>query len=363
MNGAQNYVPTFTITVGGDTLEHGATISVQSVTITESNTMSDSFSFTIRDRNPDPGRFAGGGQFVWMDSDTFAEENEVKIDIGYRGSAAISFLGVITAVSPTFPQSGTPTLTVRGQGLFKKLLKQCDARSFRDKKDSEIAQEIAKLVELDYKTDPTEVIYPLVTTETGTYADFLRKRAERIGYELAVTEKTLLFQKPGYITTKKGPDLTLEWGKNLKSFTPTLSTYKKITHVKVRASQTSCGRGKEPIESSAEPGEERGKLGTKTASQIALEVAGKNEIIAEDHDVKSPQEAKEVAVAKLEASSLEFITGKGACNGNPQLRPRSLIEIKGIGARFSGNYYVTSATHTVDSSGYHTTFDLKRNGR
>ncbi len=362
MNGAQTYVPTFTITVGGVKLEHGSTISVQSVTMTESNTMSDSFSFTVRDRHPDPGRFAGGGQLVWMDSDTFKEENEVKIEIGYRGGAAVSFLGLITAVNPTFPQNGTPTLTVRGQGLFKRLLKQSDARSFRDKKDSEIAQEIAQLVDLDCKPDPTNVKYPLVTSETGTYADFLRKRAERIGYEFAVTKKTLLFQKPGYIT-KPGPNLTLEWGRDLKSFTPTLSTYKKITHVKVRASQTSCGRGKAPVEGSAGPGDERGKLGAKTASQIAEEVASKNEIIAEDHDVTSPQEAKEVAVAKLEASSLEFITGSGACNGNPQLRARAVIQIKGIGARFSGNYYVTSATHTIDSSGYHTTFEVKRNGR
>lgn len=363
MNGAQTYVPNFTITVGGVTLQHGSTISVQSVTITESNNMSDSFSFTVRDRHPELGRFAGGGQLVWMDSDTFAEESEVKLEIGYRGGAPVSFLGLITAVSPSFPTSGTPTLTVRGQGFFKKLMQQSDARSFRDKKDSEIAQEIAQLVKLDCKSDPTGVTYPLVTSETGTYSDFLKKRAERIGYEFAVTEKTLLFLKPGYITTKKGPDLTLEWGRDLKSFTPTLSTYKKITHVKVRASQTSCGRGKEPVEGSAGPGDERGKLGTKTASQIAEEVAGKNEIIADDHDVTSAQEAKEVAVAKLEASSLEFITGSGACNGNPQLRARSLIEIKGIGKRFSGNYYVTSATHTIDSSGYYTTFQVKRNGR
>jgi hypothetical protein len=42
---------------------------------------------------------------------------------------------------------------------------------------------------------------------------------------------------------------------------------------------------------------------------------------------------------------------------------RTVIELKGLGQRFSGIYYVTSATHTINAGGYRTTFVAKRNGR
>ena len=49
--------------------------------------------------------------------------------------------------------------------------------------------------------------------------------------------------------------------------------------------------------------------------------------------------------------------------GNPKLQSRVLVELKGLGRRFSGNYYVTSTTHTIDSGGYRTDFEAKRNAR
>jgi len=35
------------------------------------------------------------------------------------------------------------------------------------------------------------------------------------------------------------------------------------------------------------------------------------------------------------------------------------IELSGLGERFSGIYYVTDVTHTVDSSGYTTSFTVR----
>ncbi len=70
-----------------------------------------------------------------------------------------------------------------------------------------------------------------------------------------------------------------------------------------------------------------------------------------------------MALAQLEARSLGFITGRGSVIGNPELRARMVIELKGLGKRFSGKYYVTSATHTIDAGGYRTDFEVKRNAQ
>jgi uncharacterized protein len=361
----QEYVPRFVITVGGQVLELGFTVDVQSVSVTDNCNDADSFTFSMRDRYPDPGRarFPGSGPLEWMDGGLLEEGKEVKIELGYRGAAMQTLIGVITSVSPTFPESGVPTLQVQGRSLYDRLNKQCTNKAFKAKTDSDIAQEIAALPEvgLSSSVDPTKAEHPLLSSESGTYANILRRRADRIGYELTVKERTLYFEQPRYLVDK-GPALTLEWGRNLKSFTPTLSTYKKVTHVTVRASQTSYAKGKDPLEGSVGPGDEGAKMGKETASQIAQRISGKNEIFLDDHSAVSQEEAKLMARARLEASSLDFISGSGACNGNPRLKARTLIELKGVGKRFSGNYYVTSATHTIDGSGYRTTFQVKRNG-
>jgi hypothetical protein len=358
----REYVPGFAINIGGEELRHGFSVDVISLSVTDTCNQADTFSFTVRERHGEPGRFPSGGALHWLDSGTLEEGKEVGIELGYLGNLRFRFLGVVNGVSPTFPESGVPTVNVRGQSLYSRLLSQCDAKPFREKTDSGIAGEIATLLGLASIVDDTSAEHPLVSSGSGTHAAILQERANRIGYEVVVKEQTLYFQKPRYLV-ERGPQLTLEWGRSLKSFTPTLSTYRKVTHVKVRASQTTNGRGKDPVADSVGPGEERAKLGSRSASEIAMELSGKNELLAEDHLAISQQEAREVALAKLEASSLEFITGRGGCNGNPALKARTVIELKGLGARFSGSYYVTSVTHTIDSSGYRCDFEVKRNGR
>jgi Bacteriophage probable baseplate hub protein len=362
MKNASEYVPDFVITVGGKEFRHGSTADILSLSVTDTCNSADSFTFTVRERHPEMGRFAGGAKLQWFDSGIFEEGQKVTVEISFRGAKMQSFKGVITSVRLNFPESGIPTLTVEGRSMYDRLLNQCETLSFENKTDSDIAQKIADLRDLNSVVQETPTKYPLVSSGNSTYAAFLQKRAARIGYELVVKQDTLYFEPPAYLSGK-GPELTLEWGLDLKSFTPTLSTYRKVTHVKVRSAQTSVGRGKTPLEGTAEPGDERGKLGKESASQIANRINGKNEQVVDDHLAISQDEATQQAKARLEASSIEFITGRGACNGNPKLSARSVVAIKRVGKVFSGNYYVTSVTHTIDGSGYRTSFEVKRNGR
>jgi phage protein D len=109
-------------------------------------------------------------------------------------------------------------------------------------------------------------------------------------------------------------------------------------------------------------GQERGQMGDTTGSQYA-ERFGSNAVLANDHNLTSNAEAKALALAHLEKRSLDFITGHGSCIGMPELVARIVVNLQGLGKRFSGNYYVTSATHTIDAGGYRTEFDVKRNAR
>jgi len=359
----ESYAPCFLIKVKDTELRHGVSVDVLSVSVTDNADRADSFNFSMRDRHPDPGRlFAGGEKLQWMDSDTFDEGNKVEIHMGYVDNMQLMLLGEITAMSPNFPSSGQPTLKVQGYSLFHRLQRTRIRKPFKASKDSDIVCEIAAAMNLKAKTDDTGAEHPMVSPHGETYASFLRQRAERIGYEVVVKEDTLYFQRPRYIDNP-GAALVLEWGKDLISFSPRLSTSSAVTKITARGPQTSQGRGKKPLVGTAQTGDVRVRMGTETGQEFSRKCFGENHLSIEDHNITSAREAKEMSLGPLERQAMNYITGRGSCNGNPDLRARMVIELKGLGKRFSGKYYITSATHTISTSGYRTDFEVKRNAR
>jgi phage protein D len=357
----EQYAPTFTIKLGSKEYLHSKNVDVLSVSVIETADRGDSFSISMRDRHKEWGHFPTGKSFTWMDDDDFTAGTQVEIEIGYVDDTRLMMLGDITAVGVDFPATGMPTLDIRGQGRHHRLHRQRRRKPFTASTDSGIAEEMAREVGLTPKVDPTSAERPYHSDADKTYLSILRARAERINYEVVVKGDTLYFQKPGY-RSNPGPALTLEWGRNLKSFRPQLNIHNQVTEVKARGAQTSQGGGKEALVGTAAAGGERVLLGSQSASEAVQEQFEPNSILYQDHNLASQEEANEVALAQLERNSMNYITGNGACMGDIRLEPRKVIDIKGIGS-YSGHYYVISVTHTVDSGGYRCEFEVRRNAR
>jgi phage protein D len=78
--------------------------------------------------------------------------------------------------------------------------------------------------------------------------------------------------------------------------------------------------------------------------------------------VRSKAEADQVALGRLEELALAYVQGTAACDGRPQLRAGTVVDLDGAGRTFSGRYYVTSVTHTLNQDqGYRTSFTVRRN--
>jgi phage protein D len=358
---AERFVPDFLIRIRGKELRRGIDEDLLSVSVTDVSDRADSFTFKVWDPHAEPVHVVSRTR-KWKFDGLFDEGTEVEIQMGYRDKLSLMLRGEITAVTCDFPEEGHPTLTIRGFSLYHRLQRQHRREPFEATTDSGIAREIAVVMGLNPRVDETAIEYPLVSPNDETYASILTQRAKRIGYEVVVKDDTLYFQRPRYLENHS-PVITLEWGKDLRSFNSSLSTYNMVSEVTVRGSQTSQGRGKDPLVGTARGGDERIKLGEKTGPQIVKHSFGDNPILSDDHSITSQQEASEIALAKLESKALDFICGNGSCVGDPRLMARTVIELKGVGKLFSGNYYVTSATHTIDSNGYRTDFEVKRNAR
>jgi phage protein D len=65
-------------------------------------------------------------------------------------------------------------------------------------------------------------------------------------------------------------------------------------------------------------------------------------------------------ISELRQKLNNRLTGSGSAVGNPNIRAGAVIRLEGIGPDFSGDYRVTSATHSIDSGGYRTQFEVRK---
>jgi phage protein D len=111
----------------------------------------------------------------------------------------------------------------------------------------------------------------------------------------------------------------------------------------------------------AGPGDEMCKLGSQAGPELTQSAFQRSKEMVRVGPVASQAELDQQAKGLYNESAMKFIQGSGATIGLPGLRAGKIIELKGLGPRFSGLYQVEEATHTISGSGFLTTFTAKRN--
>lgn len=355
------YVPYFEILIENRRLEKETINDIMSLTYRDNLTGIDSFELTINNWDADRRRF----KYIEFDGkDVFSPGKDVEVWMGYyeggRKKVQRMLYGEITSLGPNFPGSGPPVLNVRGLNILHRLRDRQRSDAYRNKRDSEIARIIARRIGIDIKVrdnfmtveEPMEFIF-----QDNKYdIVFLMERARTIGYELYVNvEEKRLYFLPSLQGKKK---YQLEWGKSLISFRPDLTTANQVSEVVVtgwnpQAKRRVVGRAtRRDLETRA--------LGVeRDIRTIERSMAQRVEVIA-DRPVYSEREARALAKETLERISKGMIKARGSTVGLPDLKSGTYLEIRGLGDLFSGNYFVTESTHTVNNSGYITTFSARK---
>lgn len=363
------YAPDFSIEVEGEELDPTTNGDILELKVVMDMDNMTSFDMTLSNWD-DRTLF-----FKYSDTDTFNVGNRIHVKMGYAGELVSMVTGQISSMTPQFPDSGPPTLTVGGlDGLFK-LRDRKPARDeitkYQKITDIEIAKAIAERNNLKIKTveSPADnVEHPEVIQKNQDDASFLMERAKRIDYDVFIVtdpdtdQSTLHFVPP-----TDGRDSNsikvyqFRWGQNLISFSPTINLSRQVGSVTVRGWDD---RTKQAIVVTAKPenlpnaktGTADGKSGPKQAQDA---MPGKNEIVV-DYPVRSREEAEKLAQGLLAERAYEFITGNGEVIGLPDLRPGDNIELLDLGTRFSGAYYVKKVEHVINNSGYRSRFEVRR---
>jgi len=294
------------------------------------------------------------GSWRGVDLEEFIPGDSVEIKMGMEESVEL-FKGELTAIEPEFCEH--PKLVLRGYDKMYRLNFGAKRRSFLDVKDSEIAKQVGSESGLSIKADSTDSVYPYVFQNNVSNFVFLQERSKRIGFEMLVDGDDLLYRKSA---EDREPEFSLEYGVDLDRFSPKLSLLTQGSQVEVRGWSS---EKKEEISSSAKDGSANTTMkGGKDGYQVSTQVEKSDMAVVNDF-ILDAADGDVVAKARYNTYIKNFITGEGECAGNSRIRAGKTVEIKGLGKKFSGAYYIHFSRHVYNAStGYKTIFKVKRTG-
>jgi uncharacterized protein len=295
-------------------------------------------------------------EFKYLDEGRFKEGSKLEIRLGYDESEVVNLIkGEVTALEPEYGESESPTLRVEGYDSLHRFRRGKKTKSYLRQKDSDIARKIASDLKLSAVVEDTEIQHEYLLQNNLSDIDFLLERARRIRYELIIEDGQLIFRKAA---NNKDRAVTLELGLTLRSFYPRLSTMSQVSEVLVQGWDM---KTKSAITGRARSGDVVSKMkGQQLGANITEDAFFATKDIIIDKPIFSEGEANQIARGKFNDMAVEFITGEGTAIGNSDIRAGKVIELVKLGQRFSGFYYVTSATHMIDQTGYNTKFTVER---
>lgn len=354
------YAPAYLIRLNGKKV---APIESDFLSITVSDSVEELSTFELvlnNWLNPDE---PGGPAFKYTDK-LFAHVKpgtQVDVDLGYTDTPPLKRMitGEITAVDPRYPASGGSTVVLRGQDRSHRLRNRPRSAAWENVTDAELARQIAGRIGARAEVDPGGTRLPkhrLVPQQNLDDIAFLRERARRINFDVYMRDRKLHFVRSHQ---RRAPAITLEWGRTLSFFMPSLTFARQVSKVTVRAWHPSEGR---LIEKSATRlAADEVPAGEKGAPAQLTEYfgEGKEEVITSE-GVLSDEDAAALAQAVLERSSYAFVSGPAEAVGLPDLRAGEIVRLERLGPVFDGDYYVTESTHRLDEDGYRTSFTVSK---
>lgn len=371
------YAPAFEIKINSKKLPMAMRASVVSVSYQNGIEGADRVEITLANDN-----------LRWLDHSLLQVDNGFTLSIGYAPDPLEEvFVGEITGVNASFPNGGIPMLTVVAHDFLQRLTKGTKDRAFAlnlpcigkfPLPDSAVVGAVDSLIPVvdpagaalsfltllvAYALDPLEAKRGIRLQQAQSDFDFLSMLARENGWEMYIDHA---MEPKGYVLRFQfplqdyAPSVTLKWGESLSEFTPRLSTVGQVAGISTRIWVPSIKRefvlvlswdfDRAAFDLMVFPGLDSLEelLGsTKAQSVVKIEAIG-------------PATAPKKILSELLSRLNNRLTCSGSTIGDPRLKASRVINFEGLGEQFSGLYRVTSATHTMDGSGYRTQFEARK---
>ena len=290
----------------------------------------------------------------WNDSSQCSIGKEIEIKLGAVGGSGVEtvFQGQVAGLEPEFGREGV-SLTIRGYDHSHALNRTKVTKTHQDKTFSDIAGSVATAAGLGRGTIDSDSAgsHKFVQQNNETDWTFLWRLANRIDFEVVVSDKKLNFRRAG---SARRYQKTLKFGEDLFSFRPRITGVQQVKEVVVRGWDPSAKRA---IEATAQVSSTDSEIGISRSS-VSNGLGGGTMTIA-DAPVHTQGEASALAQSAASRLGQGFLEAEGSCKGDPKLLAGSVVEIKEVGPQFSGKYAVSPTTHVFKGArGYETQFRI-----
>jgi phage protein D len=350
------YIPEFKIRISDEDIPAAMRASTTQVSYTDGTEGADQVQISLA--NPD---------LRWLDHPLLNLNNKLSLSIGYApNNLEEMFVGEITTKEASFPNGGVPTVTIRALDLTHRLQRGTKERGFGSLSDPAIVGFIAVENGLKPMLDPGAALSAVLSVLFGrprfqdnrSDFEFLTQIAKDMDVKMFVEGDTLSFRMLQEVT----PRLSLQWGRSLLDFSPSRTNIGEIFGVSIKVwlkelklnfvVAIAWNFDAERLDIQVVPG----------MGESALESVGQPKIKLLDQPISDPTDiapAVKKALSMLKTQLNQLHKGNGSAVGDTRIRAGAMIELGGVG-EFSGNYRVVSTTHSVDTGGYRTTFEARR---
>lgn len=280
--------------------------------------------------------------FPISNKNDFKPGTEIKIDAGYDSTETTIFQGIIVKIGIKITNDNTSNLLVECKDKVIKLTLGRKNANYVKKKDSDIITSIiGNCSGLSSDVKATSITYNELVQYYCTDWDFILSRSEINGFIVNIDNGKLTIKPPA---TGESPKLTITYGDDLIDFDAEIDSQEQLKSVEAVGWDTSSLQVVKKT-GSAPTLNKQGNLTASTLSDVlGLAKFNLQTMVPLDKDL-----LKNWADAQLLKTELSKIKGTMRFQGNSNALPGTIIELKGVGERFSGNVFVNKIEHNIEN--------------
>lgn len=323
-----SYAPRLSLEVGSETLPEYDYVSDVVVDTTVDG--ADHFSAILT--HPFDHEQVDFEELPWGEIDP-TEAKPVTVELGYGESLTTVFQGAVESMAVEFEPGDPPRGVVTGYGPLRDMMRGTNADSWEEPTIEDLVGAVAGdyLGSLEIQKADMQLERRFQRDHQSDY-DFVRELADDYGFEFFADLGTGYFRPQPAGNPSEAPCATLYYGESLEYF---------------RAERRAPDHGTLEVRYYDEA-EEQEVVGSASNG----DGSGTDVVRTQ---VDSEAEANAVAASLLQGTQTE---GVAETFGVPSIRAGKVVEVEGVGEIFSGEHYVTEATHRFGDDGYTMSMEL-----
>lgn len=282
--------------------------------------------------------------FEISSADDFEPGKKIEIKAGWQNDEDTIFKGVVVKQNIKIKNNNS-VLVVECRDKACTMTIAPKSKYFKNVKDSDIFEELINNYGFDKDIETTDVTHKEIVQYNCTDWDFMLCRADVNGKMIIIDDGLISVKKPDVSQT---PELTVQYGSTVLDLDAEIDARLQLPGVKASAWNYSDQNLFENIEAAEPTVPAAGNLST---DQLKVVSSPDSMQIIHSGKILEP-ELKQWANARLQKNRLAKIRGRVRVEGYANLKPGNIIQLNGLGDRFTGKLYVTAIRHQIENGNW-----------